>query len=84
MRVCLQEKLANVIDGVDITGREVGDVLDLKASEARLLVAEEWAIPERRAQDRKYMSAGSTPTRETLTRAADRPRRSSRARRRKG
>lgn len=78
MRVCLQKKLADIIDGVDLRGREVGDVLDLKPSEASLLVAEEWAIPERRARDREYISAGSAQARETLSRAADRPRRARR------
>jgi len=78
MRVCLQKKLADVIDGVDLRGRAVGDVLDLKPSEASLLVAEEWAIPERRARDREYMSADPTQARETLSRAADRPRRARR------
>jgi hypothetical protein len=52
MRVRLVRKLAEQIDGVDLHGREVGDVLDLSSLEAGLLIAEEWAAPERRATDR--------------------------------
>ena len=44
MRVRLVRKLADAIDGVDISDYAVGDVLDLHADEARLLIAEEWAI----------------------------------------
>jgi hypothetical protein len=52
MRVRLTRKFADQIDGVDLTGFQVGDVLDLPPSEARLLLAEEWAVPERRASER--------------------------------
>jgi hypothetical protein len=51
MRVRLTRKFADRIDGVDISNCHVGDVLDLASPEARLLVAEEWAIPERRGAD---------------------------------
>src|SRR5262245_54497351 len=64
MRVLLRRKLAEVIDGVDLSGRNVGDVFDLPDEEARLLIAEGWAIPERRVTDlhdrrREYRSLGS-------------------------
>jgi hypothetical protein len=42
----LTRKLADVIDGVDLTGRAVGDVFKLPASEARLLIAEGWAVED--------------------------------------
>jgi hypothetical protein len=45
MRVRLIKKLAEKIDGVDLTGRSVGDLLNLQPREARLLIAEQWAIP---------------------------------------
>ncbi len=48
MRVLLTKKLAQVIDGVDLTSHEVGEVFEVSAEEARLLVAEHWAIVERR------------------------------------
>jgi len=43
MRVRLTRKLAQVIDGIDLSGSRVGDVLELTDSEAELLVAEGWA-----------------------------------------
>src|SRR4051794_2952092 len=52
MRVYLVRKLAEKIDGVDLSAHDVGDVLDLSPSEARLIVAEGWGIPGRRAADR--------------------------------
>ena len=52
MRVRLIQKLAEMIDGVDLSAYEAGDVLNIPEPEARLLVAEQWAIPERRAVDR--------------------------------
>ena len=49
MRIVLMRKLAKCLDGVDVSDREVGDVLDLPTAAARALVAERWAIPDRRA-----------------------------------
>jgi hypothetical protein len=51
MRVRLTRKLAAYIDGVDLRGHEVDEVLDLSPEDARLLMAEEWAILERRFVD---------------------------------
>ena len=50
MRVFLTRKHADIIDDVDLKGHYVGDVLDLSEAEARLLVAEEWAKPDRRLE----------------------------------
>jgi len=58
MKVVLTRKLADAMDGVDVAAYQVGDVLDLSAAEARLLVAERWATPERRRQH------GAPPTAE--------------------
>jgi hypothetical protein len=49
MKVRLTKKYAERLDDIDLSGRNVGDWLDLPQIEARLLVAEEWAMPERRA-----------------------------------
>jgi len=46
MKVRLTKKLAERIDGVYVGDRNVGDVLDLKPEQARLLIAEQWATPE--------------------------------------
>ena len=48
MRVVLTRKLADCVDGVELSGWRVGDVLDLPDQEASLLLAERWAIRDRR------------------------------------
>jgi hypothetical protein len=48
MKVWLTRKHAERIDGVNLRGYDVGDTLELSPVEARLLIAEEWAKPERR------------------------------------
>ena len=48
MKVRLTKKYAEQINGIDLHGRDIGDVLELPPEKARLVVAEEWAIPERR------------------------------------
>jgi hypothetical protein len=58
MKVVLTRKLAHVMDGIDVAGHQVGDVLDLAPADARLLLAEHWAIPERRRE------CGPAPARE--------------------
>ena len=45
MRVRLIKKFAEKIDGVDLRGRSVGDLLNLQPKDARLLIAEQWAVP---------------------------------------
>ena len=45
--VRLTRKFAEAIDGVNLSGHGVGDRLPLPARDARLLVAEGWAEPER-------------------------------------
>ena len=50
MRVRLTKRLANMIDGINLDGHTPGDVLTLSDREAQMLVAERWAIPERREQ----------------------------------
>jgi hypothetical protein len=39
----LTRKLAQVIDDIDLTHRDVGDRVPLKPEEARMLIAEGWA-----------------------------------------
>jgi len=51
MKVRLTRMLAEQIDGIDLEGRAPGDLLDLSPEQARLIVAEQWAIPERRVQE---------------------------------
>lgn len=48
MLVRLTRKLAEKIDGVDLSQNEVGMLIELPDAKARLLIAEGWAIENRR------------------------------------
>jgi len=50
MKVRLVRKHSEHIDGISLEGREPGDLLDLPPEQARLIIAEQWAVPERREQ----------------------------------
>ena len=43
VQVRLTKKLAEVIDGIDLSDRRVGDVVDLPRHDAEILLAEGWA-----------------------------------------
>jgi hypothetical protein len=45
MRIRLIRKLAKHINGVDVSHRRVGEVMDLPPRDAELLLAEGWARP---------------------------------------
>src|SRR4051794_22710939 len=42
MRVRLLRKLANILDGVDVSAYQIGDVMDVTQLEADILCAEGW------------------------------------------
>lgn len=44
LRVRLIRKLANRIDGVDISGYRVGDIVTVPLRDGQLLIAEGWAV----------------------------------------
>jgi hypothetical protein len=44
MQVRLVRKLAARVNGLDLTRHNVGDVFDLPARDARMLIAEGWAV----------------------------------------
>ena len=48
VRVRLIRKFAPEIDGVDLSKNNVGEIVDLPPVKARLLIAEGWAVAERR------------------------------------
>ncbi len=48
MKVVLVRKLADLMDGVDVRGYNAGDLLDLPTGDACALLAEQWAIRDRR------------------------------------
>ena len=45
VQVRLTKKLAEVVDGIDLSDRRVGDVVDLPRHDAEVLLAEGWASP---------------------------------------
>ena len=51
MLVRLTQKLAERLDGVDLSNHSVDEIFDLPPRDAELLIAERWAIP-----------AGETPS----------------------
>ena len=48
MKVRLTRKFADQIDGIDLEGYRPGDLMELPPEQARIIVAEKWAVPERR------------------------------------
>jgi hypothetical protein len=61
MQIRLTRKLADCLDGVDLSHYSVGDVLDLPRHEAHLLIAEGWAVASEGTHERPF-----TPTDEEL------------------
>ena len=60
MVIRLTRKLANMIDGVDISAYEVGQVLSLPVAAAKLLIAEKWAELIERRRWPRLIPASST------------------------
>ena len=42
-RIRLTRKFANSLNGVDLSGRRVGEIFDLRSDAAAILIAEGWA-----------------------------------------
>ena len=73
MRVRLVRKLADAIDGVDLRGHQIDEVFDVSTRDARLLMAEEWAIAERRSADLPHRVERRSSSQNVVSeRAADR------------
>jgi hypothetical protein len=76
MRVRLTRKLAECLDGIDVSGNIVGDLLTLDQRAAELLIAEGWAVPySGRAREvqsstipKRPLTAASRTARRPLTR----------------
>jgi hypothetical protein len=71
MKVVLVRRLADSMDGVDVSQHQVGDTIDLSARDAEVLMAEGWVVAERRTEpqgihavERRRARRSSTP--ETL------------------
>ena len=57
VRIRLLRKLADRLDGIDVSGSKEGDVLDLPRRQAELLIAEQWALPYRLTDELRATSA---------------------------
>jgi len=69
MQIQLVRKLANHLDGIDVTACRQGDVIDLPRREAELLIAEQWAVAYYGPASREVRNLSATPQ---LAIAADR------------
>ena len=69
MQIQLVRKLANHLDGIDVTAYQQGDVIDLPRRDAELLIAEQWAVAYYGPGAREVRSVSATPQ---LAFAADR------------
>jgi hypothetical protein len=45
MLIRLTKKLAPIMNGVDVSSANVGDVLELPEAAARMMIEQEWAVP---------------------------------------
>jgi len=72
MKIRLTRKLANQLDGVDVSTRNEGDVFDVPRAQAELLIAEHWAMAIQRA-DRRGIGPRATVRERAV--AADQPER---------
>ena len=68
MNLILTRKLADFLDGVDVSRLEVGDAMELPTHEADLLIAEGWVVRDRRtargdapAVERRRRAGASQP-----------------------
>jgi hypothetical protein len=62
MRVRILRKLADWLDGVDLTHCDVGEVIDLPEHDGALVVAENWAVFARRQEDALARRFAGNPT----------------------
>ena len=69
MQIQLVRKLANHLDGIDVSAYRQGDVLDLPRRQAELLIAERWAIAYYGPAAREVRDLSAAPQ---LATAADR------------
>ena len=66
MRIRLTRKLADYLDGIDLSEYRPGDVISLSPWQTRLLIAEGWA--ERMSDDVRAMSSHFVVAAELMTR----------------
>jgi hypothetical protein len=74
LKVRLTKRLARVVNGVNLSRIDIGDVVDMSSRDANVLLAEGWAVPvgDKEPETRKVMEMPTQPER---AEAAERPRR---------
>jgi hypothetical protein len=60
-RIRLTRKLAERIDGIDLSDRRTGEIMDVTLHDARLLMAEGWASADDAPMKKKRSKAASPP-----------------------
>jgi hypothetical protein len=72
MRIRLTRKLAEAVDGIDLSLHHVGDWIDVSEHDADMLIAEGWALPTdgecRRVRSGLPSDAADRPSRPKLKR----------------
>ena len=58
-RIRLTRKLAERIDGIDLSHRRTGEIMDVSSRDARLLMAEGWASADDAPMKKKRSKAAS-------------------------
>ena len=53
----ITRKFAEFIDGVDLSARRVGDVIEVSARDAKLLLAERWAVNVSKGEPQRIEAA---------------------------
>ncbi len=81
MKVKLIKKFAEVLNGVDLSRARSGDVLEISARDAGLLLASEWALPVDEKEIRERGNVVQMPGPQNLAETSDRPRRNRKERR---
>jgi hypothetical protein len=75
VRVKLTKKFAEMLNGVDLSRAQSGDVLDIPPRDAGLLLASEWALPVEEDGIPARSNVLQMPSSQNRAEAADRPRR---------
>jgi hypothetical protein len=66
MKIRLTRKFSEFINGIDLTHRRVGEIIELPRHEAEILLAEDWAAPA----DDVHATADDAPRRHSRKRPA--------------
>ena len=61
LRVELVRKLADYLDGIDVSNHRQGDIIELPRHDAQMLIAEGWAIPFYAVARRVVQRTGTLP-----------------------